>query len=114
MAIDAWTSPAGVTAGYVFRPVNRADRITGDCLGEKVVWQLIKPYAEAAGVPCIAPHDLHCTRAKSCRAGGGAPKQIQLLLGHASVQTTERFLGRPVAETTIQVFQAIGDGLGRG
>jgi site-specific recombinase XerD len=62
-------------------------------LGEKVVWQLIKPYAKAAGVPSIAPHDLRCSCAKSCRAGDGELKQIQLLLGHASVQTTERYLG---------------------
>src|ERR1700686_2013672 len=54
VAIDAWTLPAGVADGCVFRPINRADRITGDRLGEKVVWQLIKPYADAAGVPGIA------------------------------------------------------------
>src|SRR5258707_4227105 len=35
VAIDAWTFPAGVTGGHVFRPVNRADRITGDGLREK-------------------------------------------------------------------------------
>lgn len=93
VAIDAWTSPAGVAEGYVFRPVNRADRVTSDRLGEKVIWQLIKPYAEAAGVPGIAPHDLRRTCAKLCRAGGGELEQIQLLLGHASVQTTERYLG---------------------
>jgi site-specific recombinase XerD len=58
MAVDTWATPAGVADGYVFRPVNRADRLTGDRLGEKVVWQLIKPYAESAGVPGIAPHDL--------------------------------------------------------
>src|ERR1700719_135764 len=29
VAIDAWASPAGVTEGYVFRAVNRADRVTG-------------------------------------------------------------------------------------
>ena len=73
--------------------MNRADRVTGDVLSEKVVWQLIKPYAEAAGVPGIAPHDLRRTCAKLCRAGGGELEQIQLLLGHASVQTTERYLG---------------------
>src|SRR5579863_1946022 len=28
VTIDAWSSPAGVTEGCVFRPVNRADRIT--------------------------------------------------------------------------------------
>src|ERR1700692_4168261 len=49
VAIDAWTSVAGVVDGYVFRSVNRADRVTGEGLGEKVVWQLIQPYAEAAG-----------------------------------------------------------------
>ena len=43
------------------RRVSRADRVTGEVLGEKVVWQLIKPYAEAAGVPGIAPHDLRRT-----------------------------------------------------
>ena len=46
-----------------------------------------------AGVPGIAPHDLRRTCAKLCRAGGGELEQIQLLLGHASVQTTERYLG---------------------
>jgi integrase len=93
VAVDAWASPAGVAEGYVFRPLNRAGRITGAVLGEKVVWQLIKPYAEAAGVPGIAPHDLRRTCAKLCRAGGGELEQIQMLLGHASVQTTERYLG---------------------
>ena len=93
VAVDAWTSLAGVVEGCVFRPVNRAGGVTGEALGEKVVWQLIKPYAHAAGVPGIAPHDLRRTCAKLCRAGGGELEQIQLLLGHASVQTTERYLG---------------------
>jgi len=93
VAIDAWTSPIGVVAGHVFRPVNRAGSITGERLGEKVVWQLLKPYAEAADVPGIAPHDCRRTCAKLCRAAGGELEQIQLLLGHASVQTTERYLG---------------------
>jgi site-specific recombinase XerD len=93
VAIDAWTSVAGVADGYVFRAVNRADRVSGDRLGEKVVWQMLRQYAEATGVPGIAPHDARRTCAKLCRAAGGELEQIQLLLGHASVQTTERYLG---------------------
>jgi integrase len=41
----------------------------------------------------IGPHDLRRTCAKLCRAAGGELEQTQILLGHASVQTTERYLG---------------------
>jgi site-specific recombinase XerD len=93
VAIDAWAAAAGVTDGAVFRPVNRGDQVQGTALSEKVVWQLLHGYAAAAGVPGIAPHDLRRSCAKMCRAAGGELEQIQLLLGHASVQTTERYLG---------------------
>src|ERR1022692_125060 len=93
VAIDGWTSAADLTGGTVFRPVNRRDTISGERLSEKVVWQLLRPYAEAAGLAGIAPHDLRRSCAKMCRAAGGELEQIQLLLGHASVQTTERYLG---------------------
>jgi len=93
VALDAWTDPAGVIDGHVFRPVRRGDKVQGDVLSDKVIWQLLRPYATAAGVPGIAPHDLRRSCAKACRASGGELEQIQLLLGHASVQTTERYLG---------------------
>src|ERR1022692_3821931 len=93
VAIDAWTAPASVVDGHVFRPVKRGDKVHGDVLSEKVVWQMLRPYAKAAGVAGIAPHDCRRTAAKLCRAAGGELEQIQLLLGHASVQTTERYLG---------------------
>ena len=54
---------------------------------------MLREYAADTGVPGIAPHDARRTCAKLCRAVGGEIKQIQLLLGHASVQTTERYLG---------------------
>lgn len=73
--------------------MNRANRVRGERLGEKVVWQMLQEYAEAVGLAGIAPHDLRRTCAKLCRAAGGELEQIQMLLGHASVQTTERYLG---------------------
>jgi site-specific recombinase XerD len=93
VATDAWTAAASTSEGYVLRPINRADQVQGERMTEKVVWQLLQPYATAAGVPGIAPHDLRRSCAKRCRAAGGELEQIQLLLGHASVQTTERYLG---------------------
>ena len=93
VAIDAWTSAAGLADGHIFRPVNRGDRVQGEAMSEKVVWQMLQQYATDAGVPGIAPHDCRRSCAKLCRAAGGELEQIQLLLGHASVQTTERYLG---------------------
>jgi integrase len=92
-AIDGWTGVAGISEGYLFRPVNRGDQIRGSRLSEKVVWQMLESYIAAAGLSNIAPHDLRRTTAKLCRAAGGELEQIQLLLGHSSVQTTERYLG---------------------
>ena len=71
VAIDAWGSAAGIADGNLFRPINRADRVAGERLGEKVVWQMLQGYAAAAGIPGIAPHDPRRTCAKLCRAAGG-------------------------------------------
>ena len=93
VAVDAWTSAAGLVDGFIFRSVNRAGRVDGDRLGEKAIWQMVRLYAKFIGVPGLAPHDLRRTCAKLCRVAGGELEQIQLLLGHASVQTTEKYLG---------------------
>jgi integrase len=46
-----------------------------------------------AGIDELAPHDLRRTCARLCHLAGGELDQIQLLLGHGSIQTTERYLG---------------------
>jgi integrase len=50
-------------------------------------------YGAKIGVPKLAPHDLRRTFAKLAHKGQAALEQIQLSLGHASIQTTERYLG---------------------
>ena len=49
--------------------------------------------AKTVGIAQLAPHDLRRTCARLCHASGGELEQIQFLLGHVSVQTTERYLG---------------------
>ena len=64
-------------------------------------------YAKASDLGKLAPHDLRRTCAKLCRKAGGELEQIQLLLGHASIQTTERYL------RTEQAFaQAVNNAIG--
>jgi integrase/recombinase XerD len=93
VTIDQWTEAAAIDSGRLWRSINRGGRVWGDGLTEKVIWQVVEQYATEAGLANIAPHDLRRTSAKLCRAGGGELEQIQILLGHASVQTTERYLG---------------------
>jgi integrase len=59
----------------------------------KAVWHIVKESARRIGVAKLAPHDLRRTCARLCHASGGELEQIQFLLGHVSVQTTERYLG---------------------
>ena len=59
----------------------------------KAVWHIVKESAKRIGVAKLAPHDLRRTCARLCHASGGELEQIQFLLGHVSVQTTERYLG---------------------
>jgi site-specific recombinase XerD len=92
-AIDVWTVSAGISAGKLFRCVCRAGKYWGDGVTERVVWHVVKDYAKGLGFATLAPHDLRRSCAKLCHAGGGELEQIQFLLGHVSVQTTERYLG---------------------
>src|SRR4029077_4591614 len=62
-------------------------------VSQNVVWYVVKTCCERAGLEHIAPHDLRRTCAKLCHTNGGELEQIQFLLGHVSVQTTERYLG---------------------
>ncbi len=72
----------------MFRAVNKGGRVYGEGLTANVIWSVVQAYAAELGVPRLAPHDLRRTCAKLCRAAGGDLEQIQLLLGHASIQTT--------------------------
>ncbi len=90
--IDSWTSAAGAVAGRVFRAVDKAGVVRGEGLSSKAIYRVVERRVRLIA-PGIAPHDLRRTCAKLCRAAGGELEQIQLLLGHASIQTTERYLG---------------------
>src|SRR3954452_8682697 len=79
-----------VSAG---KRINKNGKAWGEGLTEKAVWHVVREYARKAGIERLAPHDLRRTCARLCHAAGGELEQIQFLLGHVSIQTTERYLG---------------------
>ncbi len=91
--VDAWVLAAGITRGRVFRAINKAGKVWGDGMTAKVIWELVKTAAAHAGIEKLAPHDLRRSCARLCHLAGGELDQIQFLLGHVSIQTTERYLG---------------------
>jgi site-specific recombinase XerD len=91
--IDAWTTAAGIGEGTVFRAINKTGRVWGDGVTAKVLWDVVRAAAAKSGIEKLAPHDLRRTCARLCHLAGGELDQIQFLLGHVSIQTTERYLG---------------------
>jgi integrase len=65
----------------------------GEELSDWAVWSVVEQSAKAIGIERFGAHDLRRTCAKLCRKNGGDLEQIKFLLGHASIQTTERYLG---------------------
>lgn len=92
-AIDEWGKASGISEGLVFRAVNKGDRIVGDGITPQAVYNIIVGYASVLEKKGVAPHDLRRTFAKLAHKGGAAIDQIQLSLGHESIQTTEDYLG---------------------
>src|SRR5262245_41226199 len=106
-AIDSWLVSARVSEGRVFRCVCRAGKTWGNGVTERAVWHVVKDCARKAAIENLAPHDLRRTSARLCRNAGGELDQIQFLLGHVSVQTTEKYLG-----CTQRLQNAVNDRIG--
>ena len=77
----------------MFLAINKAGQAWGDGMTPKVLWSVVKAAATQAQIDRLAPHDLRRTCARLCHQAGGELDQIQFLLGHVSIQTTERYLG---------------------
>jgi site-specific recombinase XerD len=93
VCIDEWALVAGISDGRVFRAMNNKRELTGGPLLPQNIMDAVIRYGAEIGVPALAPHDLRRTFAKLAHKGHAALEQIQLSLGHASIQTTERYLG---------------------
>lgn len=112
-ALDAWTNAAGIESGAIFLQVTRGHikpmgGKTGTMHRQVVtrsptpqttpesVRRAVQRYGAMVGHPELRPHDLRRTFAKLSRAAGAPLEQIQINLGHDSLDTTRRYLGAQI------------------
>lgn len=89
--VEDWLLSARIEHGKILRSI-KSGGATGESITPNAIRDIVRRCGEEAGVK-VNPHDLRRTCAKLCRTSGGDLEQIQFLLGHASIQTTERYLG---------------------
>src|SRR5882757_6788639 len=105
--IEVWTAAAKIDKGRLLLPLSKSGKIVGDELGDWAIWSVVEQSSKQIGIEHFGAHDLRRTCAKLCRKSGGDLEQIKFLLGHSSIQTTERYLG---SEQEIEI--AVNDNLG--
>jgi integrase len=104
--INAWMTAAEVEDGRLLRSITKGGKI-GKSLSDWAVWSVVEQSAKEIGIERFGAHDLRRTCAKLCRKAGGDIEQIKFLLGHSSIQTTERYLG-----SEQEIAEAVNDSIG--
>jgi integrase len=88
-AIDGWVRLAKIKEGRLVRQLT----LKPEGLSNEGIRDIVTKAAEKTGVKNFGPHDLRRTCAKLCREAGGDLEQIQAMLGHANIETTQHYLG---------------------
>jgi integrase len=105
--IDAWMTAAGIEDGRLLRSISKSGKINSGTLSDWAVSSVVGQSSKQIGIEGFGANDLRRTCAKLCRKSGGDLEQIKFMLGHSSIQTTERCLG---SEQNIEI--AVNDNLG--
>jgi site-specific recombinase XerD len=91
-AVEDWTAAAAITESALFRAVTKGGKIGKEAMTAQALYYIVVEYATQLEVK-LGPHDLRRTFGKLAHKGGSPLEQIQLSFGHASLTTTERYLG---------------------
>ncbi len=94
LAIEDWLRATHIAHGAVFRGISRHGKLGAQAMSEESVKLILSHYASVCGFESFRPHDARRTCARLCRTANAAIEDVQELLGHSSIQTTERYLGR--------------------
>jgi integrase len=89
---DARMTEAWIDKGQLLRSVSKTGKANRDSLSDWAVWSVVEQSSKKIRIEHFGAHDLRRTCANLCRKSGGDLEQIKFLLGHSSIQTTERYL----------------------
>jgi integrase len=92
--VQQWTSTAGVTAGPLFRSVDRHGKLQAHRLGGSDVARIVKKLAQRAGLEPAkyAGHSLRAGHATTAAIAGASERSIMNQTGHRSVQMVRRYI----------------------
>jgi integrase len=92
--IQSWLELAGVTAGPLFRSINRHGHVQPDRLSGGDVARVVKKLALRAGLDAgtYAGHSLRAGHATSAAIAGASERSIMNQTGHRSVQMVRRYI----------------------
>ncbi|KFI93418.1 site-specific tyrosine recombinase XerC [Bifidobacterium saguini DSM 23967] len=90
--------------------LNSADALflgaRGGRLNQRVARDVVHKAAQEAGVPDISPHALRHSAATHMLDGGADLREVQELLGHASLKTTQRYTHVSIEQLKTRYVQA--------
>lgn len=94
-AIKDWQNAVGVEPGPLLRAVSKAGYAStnGTGISGQTVYNIVKKLAAGIELPDLGPHSLRRTWAREAYKRGYPLDQIKYILGHASIMTTEIYLG---------------------
>lgn len=102
-AIDTWAGVVG-NEGYILRSLG-VNREPGQSMSPVAVFNVVRKRGGMIGRPELAPHDLRRTYAQIGFEENIPITQLKVLLGHASVETTMRYLNLELdLEVTVSDF----------
>ncbi len=93
-ALQTWLHAAGITAGPVFRSVNRHGHVAGHALSPRSVAKILKRAATRAGInpASIAGHSLRAGMVTQAAMNGAEERDIAKTTGHRSVGMLRRYI----------------------
>ena len=95
-AVESWLVASGRDLrrdSLIFVAMRRGDQIANEALTDDAIYKMVRDYGAMIGHADLAPHDLRRTFAKLANAGGARLEDVSSALGHASLVTTQRYLG---------------------